>query len=298
MIDLEKLFDDYEIRCWAKGKNCTPGWINISCVFCGDKSNHLGINKQSGAARCWKCGTKADINIVLQELLEINYTQSKKIVRKYTDDLLPSLKKEEAEKPLSLILPKEASDVLPSLHKEYLVGRGFDPLLLQRKYKLMACDMFGDYKYRLIIPMFINKRLVNFAAMSVTPAHLKIKNCSKEKTIIDRENLVYNYDSIINRRAIIVEGFADCWKMGDECVATLGTSFTNAQAKMIAHACDKVFIMYDSPAKDSQAPIQAEKLANILCMMGCQSEIIYLNQGDPGDLSLAEAEKIKRELFS
>jgi DNA primase len=298
MYNLEQLFEDYEIRYWTKGKNCTPGWVNIQCPFCNDKSNHLGINLATGKAKCWKCSASENIFNILMELLEINFHQAKKIAKKYEDDLLPSIEKEVIEKPSSLILPKEASEILPSLHKEYLSDRGFDPIALQKKYKLLACDMFGNYKFRLIIPIYFKYRLVNFAAMSVLPSAVKIKNCPNEKALIQRDELVYNYDRIINRQAIIVEGFADCWKMGDSCVATLGTSFSSAQVKLIATACDKAYILYDSPAKDPQAPIQAEKLANQLSMLGCVAEVVYLDEGDPGDLSLKEAARIKAELLN
>ena len=294
--DLIGLFEQYEIRYWTHGKNCTPDHINIQCVFCDDNSNHLGINKFSGKARCWKCGSHGDIYNVMQELMEINFKQSHQIIKPYKTDLLSSSKKEIVH-PLSLQLPKEASLDLPHLHRKYLQNRGFDVSILQAKYKLMACDMFGEYKFRIIIPIYFKHRLVNFAAMSVVPSKVKIKNCPNDKVVLQRDELVYNFDNIQNRQAIIVEGFADCWKMGDSCIATFGTSFSPKQVQIIAEACDKVYIMYDSPQKDPQAPIQAEKLANQLYALGCITEVIELSEGDPGDLSLSEAAELKSTLL-
>lgn len=162
----------------------------------------------------------------------------------------------------------------------------------------MACSMFGHYKHRLIIPIYLKHRLVNYAAMSVIPAQLKIKNCLNEKAIVPRNELVYNYDNIHNKKVIIVEGFVDCWKMGDDCIATLGTQVTPAQIKLISRACDTALVMFDSEAKDPQAPIQAEKLARALYDQGCKSEVIYLPYGDPGDLSLSEAARLKADLLN
>jgi hypothetical protein len=296
--NLEQLFEDHEIQYWLKGKNCTPGWINIACPFCGDRSNHLGIEKKSGKARCWKCGSKGNINNVLQELMDVDFRTTKSILRKYESDFLPNIEKAEIQHPSVLTLPKEACGSFSKLHKRYLIDRGFDkPYKLIERYKLLACDIFGDYKFRIIIPIYFKHRLVNFAAMSILDAHLKIKNCPNDKAVIQRDSLVYNYDGIKDRKAIIVEGFVDCWKMGESCIATLGTSFSSAQVKLIAEACDEVYIMYDSPAKDSQAPIQAEKLAFQLAGLGCRSEVIYLDEGDPGDLSLEEAGEISSLLL-
>lgn len=296
-FDLETLFEDHDIKFWTKGKNCTPGYVNITCVFCSDNSNHLGINRKSGKARCWKCGSNGDIYNVLQELMDINFKEAKKIVKRYQTDFL---KQEviKAERPSSLILPKDAIKLLPDLHKQYLIGRGFNPTSLQEKYKLLACGILGEYKFRLIIPIYFKHRLVNFAAMSVGGAKLKIMNCPNDKVILQRNELLYNYDNIKNRKAIIVEGFVDCWKMGDSCIATLGTEFSPTQVKLISEACDEAFIMYDSKQKDPQAPTQAEKLANQLYGLGCKSEVIDLEDGDPGDLSLKEAAKIKAELLN
>lgn len=298
MIDLKQLFEDYNIDYWDKGKNCTPNHINIRCIYCGDKSNHLGINIYTGNAICWKCGGHGKIHDVLSDLLEINLRQSKIIIGKYKTDLIINTDKKEKTIPDELELPKDAKSILPRMHREYLIGRGFDPDELQKKYKLLACDFFGPYKFRLIIPIFFKHRLVNFAGISVAGASLKVLNCPKEKAIIQRDSLVYNFDNIQNRKAIIVEGFVDCWKMGDSCIATLGTKFTAAQINLISKACDETYIMYDSESKDPDAPTQAEKLANQLSGLIKKVEVVYLDKGDPGDLSLAEAKRIKADLLN
>ena len=297
-FDLEQLFEDYEIRYWSKGKNCTPDHINIGCIYCGDTSNHLGVNKYTGRAICWKCGPHGNIYDVLTDLLDIDIRQSKQILRKYKTDFLLNNKTEEKINPNELLLPKEATNFLPKMHQEYLIGRGFDPDKLQKKYKLMACDLTGDYKFRLIIPIYFKHRLVNFAAISVGGANLKVMNCPNDKAIIQRDSLLYNFDNIKNRKAIVVEGFVDCWKMGDSCIATLGTKFTPAQVKLIASACDEVYIMYDSKIKDPNAPIQAEKLANQLSGLIKKVEVADLDEGDPGDLSIDEAQAIKADLLN
>lgn len=129
-FNLEQFFEDYNIQYWTKGKNCTPGWVNITCCFCRDRSNHLGIEISTGKARCWKCGPNGNIYDVVQELMDVNFKEANIIIKKYKDDLLPSVTSEVVDRPSSLSLPEEATRSLPELHKQYLIKRGFDPDIL------------------------------------------------------------------------------------------------------------------------------------------------------------------------
>jgi len=297
MYDLEKLFDDHDIEYWAKGKNVSKGWTNIQCPFCNDKSNHLGVNINTGTYNCWKCSATGELSFLISELLSIEEYKSKKLIKKYREDFVEAKKERRVISNTELILPKEATNILPDKHRQYLIGRGFDPDYIQKKYGIMACDILGDYKFRIIIPIFFKGKLVNFAAKAIDDsANLKIKNCPNEKVIIQRDSLLYNIDNIKNRKAIIVEGFTDVWKMGDCTIATMGTKFTNAQIQLLSVYCSEAYILYDSKEKDVQAPIQAEKLAHSLYSLIKKVEILELPHGDPGDLTYSEVENIKKEI--
>jgi len=297
MYDLERLFDDHDIEYWAKGKNVSKGWTNIQCPFCNDKSNHLGVNINTGIYSCWKCSSSGELSFLISELLSIEEYKSKKLIKKYREDFIEVKKEKRVISNTELILPKEATNILPEKHRKYLIERGFDPDYIQKKYGIMACDILGDYKFRIIIPIFFKGKLVNFAAKAIDDsANLKIKNCPNEKVVIQRDSLLYNIDNIKNRKAIIVEGFTDVWKMGDCAVATMGTKFTNAQIQLLSSVCDSVFIMFDSKSKDENAPIQAEKIAHKLYGLIKHVEIVFLPEGDPGDLTDKQAKQIKKEL--
>lgn len=297
MYDLERLFEDNEIEYWTKGKNCSPGFVNINCFYCDDKHNHLGIRISDGKATCWKCGDKGNIYNVIKDLLDISDSKIRKFIKPYKDDFVEVKKEKRVTTNTELILPKEATSILPEKHRQYLISRGFNPEYLQKKYKIMACDILGDYKFRIIIPIFFKGKLVNFAAKSIDDnANLKMMNCPNDKAVIQRDSLLYNIDNIKNRKAIVVEGFTDTWKMGDCAVATLGTKFTNAQISLLSYYCDDIFIMFDSKIKDENAPVQAEKLAHKLYGLVKHVEVIYLDNGDPGDLTFKEVENIKKEI--
>jgi DNA primase len=295
MIDIISYLDDKLISYSTSGKNVTKNWCNIQCPFCQDHSNHLGIHLDTGNFSCWKCGSKGVIENLIIEIEQCSFKEAKKIINKYRTDLV--FKKEKRINANELILPKEATNTLPLKHREYLISRGFDPDYLQQKYKIMACDILGDYKFRIIIPIYFKNKLVNFTAKSIYDnAKLKIKNCPNEQAVIQRDSLLYNFDNIKDRKCIIVEGFTDVWKMGDGAVATMGTKFTNAQIQLLSSYCDSVWILYDSELKDSQAPIQAEKLAHSLYGLIKKVEILSLKSGDPGDLTFKQVEKIREEI--
>ena len=40
-MNLFEFLDDYDIEYWTEGKNVVKGWVNITCTFCDDDSNHL-----------------------------------------------------------------------------------------------------------------------------------------------------------------------------------------------------------------------------------------------------------------
>jgi len=74
---------DYNIPYWESGNNVSPGWINITCPMCGDKSSHGGINPNGGYYHCWRCGGHA-LKQIIKTLLNISYFEVEKIVEHET----------------------------------------------------------------------------------------------------------------------------------------------------------------------------------------------------------------------
>jgi len=303
-IDVKALLKISDVKVWTYGKNCSPGWINIKCPFCNDKSNHMGINLESNVIRCWKCGEDGDFTKLLMELFGITFREAKMMIAPYQDyHYIPTSTR---QKPVvtgkqGSVLPKEAVKEMPPEHREYLISRRFDPDYVHEKYDLYYCRFVGDYKGRIIAPIKINGEIVSFVGMSVHRQifnALKYKNCPDTQSLIPRRNLVYNLDnvSVSINKIIIVEGILDCWRMGDNCVAILTTSFTQEQINLLANKADEFFIMFDSKEKDPTAPRKSRQLAKQLVSIGKSAKTLNLDKGDPDDLTIEQATLLRQKL--
>jgi hypothetical protein len=293
--DVLSFLEDYDIPFQLSGKNVTSGWAEIQCPYenCSDPSKHCGINLQSNLHNCWICGGKGGMEKLVSKILSIPYYSAQNILSKYS--ATPKFMGVEStnSRDLSKDISLEAFDIkLPNLHQNYLKTRGFDPGGIQRKYKILSCYQSGDFSYRIIIPIFIEGVAVNFTARDVTSQQSpKYKNLSNEKALIPMKECLYNIDSVFDT-VVICEGVTDVWRIGDGSVATMGVEFTSKQLELLSRKrLRNAFVLYDS-----DAILKAEKLANALSIFIPHTEIVILENGDPGDMKPEEANHLRKEL--
>ncbi len=307
MLDL---LDYLQIQYKTSGKNVTGGWVEVCCPFagCSDPSFHLGINLQSGKYSCWICNSKGGSEKLIMNLASISYREAKSLINKFSDDIVYSEEEKEAPIITGNILPKEATTELPALHRNYLIGRGFDPDYIQKKYGILACYTTGDYAYRIIIPIIINNILVNFTARDVSgQQEPKYLHCPNNRSILPIKDCLYNVDTI-KKKAIIVEGPTDVWRIGDGCCATMGTEYTRTQLSILAlKELKEAYVLFDADATKTTeynkhgeiinlGPSKAEKLAMIISAFCPKVEVIELDSGDPGDMDETEVKKLRKEI--
>ena len=297
-MNLKEFLTDYGVRFWTSGNNVQKGNINITCVFCNDQSNHLGINKKNLKVRCWKCG-RHYIGTLVSQIVGCSLKEAKEII-KTIDGGGDNLEKEDAspiDRPNRVILPPEASKDFPALHINYLRKRGFNPRKIIKKYDLYSCYTYGKFKFRIIIPIYKNGRMVAYTSRDVTnDSKLRYKNAKDKDCVVNPQELIYNIDSIKPYQdAINVEGCPDCWKMGDGSFSFLGISITEKRIiEVAAKKIQTLFIIYDNE-KNAQA--KAKKHARILAPLVKQIEIIKLSMHkDPGELKYTQVEEIKRAI--
>lgn len=297
MIDIINVLNEYGTHYTTTGKNTSPGWVNIKCCFCADSSTHLGINMTSGAFHCWKCRATGSLEALLIELYDIDEKKARRIIWQNGIEDTPGLapvQRKTARKDKSAhvsIIPSEATVELPEEHRAYLRKRRYNPDFVHREYRLYACHLFGDYKWRLIVPIIMEHRIVNFDALSIAGANKKSKQCPTEKALVARNACLYNIDNA-NDTIVVVEGIFDAWRIGAGAVATLGTSFSSEQVLLIANKKpERIFIMLDSDAYDT-----AKKLAGQLAHFVKYVEILKLNEGDPDDMTDEEAQKLRNDI--
>lgn len=277
--------DDRSIPYETSGKNISQGWIGLACPFCADHSTHLGINLTSSAYSCWRCGASGSIYNLLKEW----ETNIKEVMEQYSDREFRGYdftRKAGSE----TVLPEDAERTPQNFHTSYLLSRRYDPEFVTQKYRLLFCSPFGDFRYRIIVPIFMDNKFVSYVGMDATrEQEEKYKNAPIEKCQIPVKKCLYNMprksDSVI-----VVEGILDAWRLGDNAVATLGTKFTIEQVALLSRYRN-VYIMYDMEAKD-----EADDLSMSLAGLVGHVEVITLEKGDPDDLTTEEAMAIKYEL--
>jgi DNA primase len=176
----------------------------------------------------------------------------------------------------------------------FLQKRGFDTELMQqsgilakREYDSKPYDLFRN---RLMIPISdAQGRVVAFGGRLLGEGQPKYLN-SPESPLFNKSNILYNLhrarqEMRKKKQAVLFEGYMDvitAWQAGvTNGIASLGTSLTENQAKIIRRNTESVLICYDSDRAGIEA---AMKASGVLISAGCNVRIAHLEDGlDPDD---------------
>ena len=147
---------------------------------------------------------------------------------------------------------------------------------------------YDKYRNRLIFPIINHYgKVIGFGGRSIDSTMPKYLNSPESEVFKKRYNLyglnIFKKQS--NKDIILVEGYMDVIGLNnqgiDQAVASLGTSLTNDQAKLLKRYAKNVFICYD----EDNAGIKAtDRAIEILLDEGIKPNIISLEKGlDPDD---------------
>ena len=286
---VQEFLDEFGIYSDPNGKNMGVGWIAVDCPFCGDTGQHGGFNLHSGGWNCWKCATKHKTRAAIKELTGVSWKQTSNIMDDYFEGF--GVHSGIAQEIKKVPFKYPGGNLLPDRAKAYLRGRGFDPEYLITKYNVGWGGLSGDYNLRIIIPVYLNKRLLSYQGRDMTGCEgvIRYKDCSKAEAIIYHKNFLYNLDNCPEDWCIVVEGVTDVWALGDNVCATFGTGFTNQQIVMLADFFDRVIIWFD-PGVNSQ--IAAKELAMRLSMLGVRA-IVFVHVGENDVAELPEESRME-----
>lgn len=149
---------------------------------------------------------------------------------------------------------------------------------------------FDRFRNRIMFPIFDPQgKTIAFGGRVIDQSEPKYLN-STETKIYNKSRVLYSFNLARphikkEEHAVLFEGYIDViasWKAGVvNGVATLGTSLTDDQAKLIRRNSNLVTICYDSDKAGIQASIRA---SNILKKVGCEVRIAKMPEGfDPDD---------------
>ena len=307
-MNFQKLFEDYKIPYSTK---INRGWINTNCPYDDIKADsfNMGFNPAgSGYCTCWKCGGN-DLNRTLSLLLGIPRTELPAVLSQYEgrSGVLQELNKKTA-KAKHLELPNQG---FTSAERKYLLSRNFSPRFLHEKYGVVGGGIAGDWKYRIIIPLYYKGVLVSWTGRSILDKQTlkdkkipRYKNLAVEKSVINPKECLFNIDNCNDSKVILTEGAFDVMRFGslslskkDNIMCSFGTELTQAQVKIIAERFEKVFIMFDN---EPEAQKKARKFGMQIASIGVEVEVVdaysEFDKNDGGELSDEEVKKIRTEL--
>ena len=299
-MNFEKLFNDYHIE---YNNRINKGWTNVHCPYCTEVSGtfHGGFNDAGNYYHCWKCGGH-DFKKTLSFVTGIPKNQIVEIIEEYKGraGVLKRLNKKES-RVTKLELP---TNTLTSVERQYLKSRNFNPKYLHEKYGIVGGGISGSWKYRIIIPLILNKKIVSWTGRSILSKEKikelnipRYKNLSKDQSIIDPKTILYNLDNCKNEVGVLTEGPFDVIRLGDDFFCSFGTELTQSQISMIKERFRKVFIMFDN---EKEAQEKARKFGLQISCIGVEVEIVDaysdFNKNDGGELNQEEVNIIRKEL--
>lgn len=180
---------------------------------------------------------------------------------------------------------------------EFLDSKGFHQQLLVKAGLLNLRDdnsVVDRFAGRVIFPIRNHLgKTVAFGGRTITGQQPKYIN-SSESELFQKNRLLFNFDLAKRHirkenEVILFEGQMDvisAYQAGVEnVVATLGTSLTDNQAKLLKRYVDTVVLCYDA----DQAGINASyKAANLLRQVGCKVKVANLSNGMDPDSYIRE----------
>ena len=280
-----ELLSQLNIEFRTEGKHCRPGWINIDCPWCEKNSRkfHLGYSLQDHYLNCWKCGYKRPIE-VLMEITGKPFYECKKLL----GDIRPvTIHKKKTDG--RLLLPRGRGP-LKRPHQLYLRDRGFDPLELEKLWRIQGIGIAGKLPWRIFIPIIYHGKVVSWTTRSIASnkAIPRYVSASLKQESMPHKSLLYGED-YANQTIIITEGPFDVWRIGPGAVATLGVGYSNDQViKMTKY--QKRVICFDS---DDNAQRRAKILCDGLSVFPGETYNVCLDSKDAADASRGEIEMLR-----
>jgi len=193
---------------------------------------------------------------------------------------------------------------------KFLEKRGFDLSLMEEAGLLVKKnnsdnEFFDRFRNRIMFPIMDHHgNTIAFSGRVLGDEKPKYLN-SPETKIFNKSKLLYNFHRARlhirkNQQVVLFEGFADVissTRAGvEQAIATMGTSLTEEQAKIIRRNVSEVIICYDSDSAGIEATMRASK---ILKAAGCKIKVAMVPDGmDPDDyIKKFGEEKFKHDVI-
>jgi len=285
-VDLETLLERHGIEFRPAGRS---GWANLYCPHCQTTSGkwHLGINFQSLACNCWKCGRHS-----LYETLTLLDVPAKAI--RSVTKTRGSIRSEKDLQDGRGILKLPRHGELLKVHRNYLKRRRFDPDELERLWGIKGIRFHTKMAYRILIPIHYQGRIVSWTTRATNSNDsMKYLSAAPEEEILNHKTIIYGED-YCRHSVIIHEGPTDVWATGPGATASFGTSFVPAQVARYAKYPVRVVCFDRGP----EAQTRAKELCKQLDVFRGRTYNVELETGDdPAEADPQEIEELRSKFL-
>lgn len=323
------ILNEHKIYYTESGANVKSGNLNLKCPWCGedDPSEHMGVNISDGSYGCWRNSRHRgkELAFLIQALTRCSLSEArmlisvdrvtlqkdgilKQVVDTLTvaDDGIPIVRMG-GVKELKLRDDFYWADgsKLRIRFQNYLIERGFknrDKLEeLIMKYSI-GCCLVGEYKFRLIFPIYYKGHLVSWTSRSIYPdATLRYKDLSIEESVRHVKFCLYNYDDLLKKggkKLFVVEGPLDVLKLEyffpDEDYRATCFFTTSMQSEQIyllsllSKKFDKVILLLDKGVESQMLMLRRE----LGFIRNIKFQYLPENVNDPGEMLEEEVRRL------
>ncbi|HPP44126.1 MAG TPA: DNA primase, partial [Caldisericia bacterium] len=273
-VDIVEYLSQY-LTIKKRGKN----YVAL-CPFHPDKNPSLNISKEKGLFHCFGCGEGGNIYNFVMKIENVSFERAVEIVAKWANVEVPQFEYSEDKKKVFDIHEK----LVEYFNKKLIENREILSYLFERGLDLESIEKFklgfapksivdfldenkkegidirdtGIFPYshfveRIMFPIRnVSGKIVGFSGRAMKGEMPKYIN-STEKFFKKGETLYGLYEGkeaiLKTKEAILVEGYMDVIILSKNgiknCVSSMGTSFTEDQAKILKRFSDRVIISFD-----------------------------------------------------
>ena len=321
-FDWQQFCDTRGVGYVEEGPNVARGNINVTCPFCPDPSEHLGLslNTKHPSWGCWRCKTAGvRPEYLIRKLLGVTTAQAEGFVAEQQDGTADSFATLFDKPKVRARTVDGGARTLPSgvmqlgANKpsarpflDYLEQeRGFpkDGLALATTYGLHYA-LSGEQANRIVLPIYKNKVLWSYVGRAVGAASLRYKadedgRLKKCLALWDELSAEQRGDQVL----AVTEGPFDFLKvdfygrpLGLRATCTFGTAYTSEQVALLARLAPrfkKVVVLFDPAARYEASRLSAE----LSELSGRYVRNTYDRDAeDPGAMTAAQVQRLARSV--
>jgi DNA primase len=187
---------------------------------------------------------------------------------------------------------------LSKTEKDYLLSRHFNPTELINKYNIQGGGYYGDWKNRIIIPIYLGGKLISWTSRTIIKdREPRYKFLSNEESVINPKLCFHNIDNCSNNYVVLLEGPMDVFRFGNDSICGFGIDLTRTQLMYLSDRFKKIYIIFDN---QRLAQKKAREYGMLLQGHGLDAFIVDISDyavKDIGEMSPYKVKQLKRELF-